>query len=204
MDLVATSEIETALAFLGRRRRVEIEIGSGNGHFLTEYGKRFPECGLLGIETKNRRCGKIQKKIRTNALDNILLYQGRAESLFERLAPGSVDAVHIYYPDPWPKAKHRRRRLFKMPALEVFYRVLKTGGRVFFATDVFDYYIQAKVLGLLHGGFAVPAESLPPEATLSMFSLKTQAAGRPLKGLVLQKTERPRAPAGPEPDYSGS
>ncbi|MBN2351928.1 MAG: hypothetical protein JXD23_05110 [Spirochaetales bacterium] len=188
MDLVATSVIESALAFLGRWRRVEIEIGSGNGHFLTEYGKRLPDCGLLGIETKNRRCGKIQKKIRNNGLDNVLLFQGRAESLFDRLAPDLVDAIHVYFPDPWPKSKHRRRRLFKMPALEVFHRVLKTGGRIYFATDVFDYYLQAKVLGILHGGFAVPAENLPPETTLSMFSLRTRTAGRSPKGLVLRKT----------------
>jgi tRNA (guanine-N7-)-methyltransferase len=188
LDLVATNEIESALAFLGRWERAEIEIGSGNGHFLAEYGNQQRACGLLGIETKNRRCGKIEKKINTKGLGNVLLFRGKAESLLALLKPASVDAFHIYFPDPWPKTKHRRRRLFKMPALEVFHRALKTGGRIYFGSDVFDYYLQAKVLGALHGGFAVLPEELPPEAVLSMFSFKTQAAGRPLRGLVLQKT----------------
>jgi tRNA (guanine-N7-)-methyltransferase len=188
LDLVATHETDRALDFLGRWDRVEIEIGSGNGHFLTEYGARLGQCGLLGIESKPKRCGKIEKKIELKKLANILIFNGKAEALLARLADGSLDAFHVYFPDPWPKTKHRRRRLFKMDALEVFYRALKPGGRIYFATDVHDYYLQVKILGLLHGGFAVRDGDLPPETALSSFNLKTRRAGKTLRGLVLEKT----------------
>jgi tRNA (guanine-N7-)-methyltransferase len=190
-DPVVTSGIETALAFIRGRERVEIEIGSGNGHFLAAYGARMTDCTLLGIEAKIKRCEKIEKKVSAGRLDHIGVFRGRAEALCERLEPGSVDAFHVYFPDPWPKTKHRRRRLLRLPTFELLHRVLKNRGRIFFGSDVFDYYLQVKVLALVHGGFTVTEEPVPPEAVHSLFSLLTGRAGKKLHALVVQKNDWP-------------
>src|SRR5208337_2818595 len=80
--------------------------------------------------------------------------------------PGSVDAFHIYFPDPWPKSRHRKRRFFTMETLRSIHGRLRDGGRVYFGTDFFDCYLQAKVLCVLHGGFRLD-ESPAPDAVLT-------------------------------------
>jgi tRNA (guanine-N7-)-methyltransferase len=186
-DLVVTNEIDTVLSFLEGRSRIEIEIGSGNGHFLSAYGKRVRQGALLGIETKSKRCAKIDKKISAAGLSHILIFQGRAETVLGRLGPDRVNAFHVYFPDPWPKTKHRRRRLLRWPTLPVFHRTLKTGGFVFFGSDVFDYYLQAKVLFLHHGGFEIVPDAVPLEAVISLYSRKTRAAGKKFHALAARK-----------------
>jgi tRNA (guanine-N7-)-methyltransferase len=188
-DPVVTGEIEIALAFLQDRARTEIEIGSGNGHFLAAYGERHRTTVLLGIETKSKRCAKIEKKITAAGLSRVMVFRGRAEELTQRLEPGSIDAFHVYFPDPWPKTKHRRRRLMRWPSLSLLHRALKKDGTVYFGSDVFDYYLQVKVLALFHGGFAVGIESLPPEVVLSLFSEKTSGAGKKIHALAIHKKE---------------
>jgi tRNA (guanine-N(7)-)-methyltransferase len=198
LEPVETSEIEKALRFVSAWEHCEIEVGSGNGHFLVAYGERNRNIGLLGIELKKKRCGKIEKKIDGKRLLNILVVQGRAESLLEKILLSSVDAFHFYFPDPWPKTKQRKRRLLKMPIIETLHLALKKNGLFFFASDVFDYYIQVKLLGILHGGFIVRGNEIPAEAVLSMYSTKTEIAGKSLHGLVLQKKDNLEAQEGVE------
>jgi tRNA (guanine-N7-)-methyltransferase len=187
-DPVVTNEIETVLDFLAGRKRVEIEIGSGNGHFLSAYGERVRNAALVGIEAKSKRCGKIEKKITASGLSHVIVFRGKAETLVHRLGPESVDAIHIYFPDPWPKTKHRRRRFMRWPSLLELDRVLKPGGCVYFGSDVFDYYLQAKLLFLHHGAFTIRDETVPPEAVASIYSKKTKAAGKQCHSVVACKT----------------
>jgi tRNA G46 methylase TrmB len=91
---------------------------------------------------------------------------GTAEGFLHDLPPCSVDAFHIYFPDPWPKSRHRKRRFFTMETLRTMHARLRDGGRVYFGTDFFDYYLQAKVLLALHGGFLI-SEGPAPEAVLT-------------------------------------
>jgi tRNA (guanine-N7-)-methyltransferase len=153
--------------------RVEIEIGCGNGHFLSEYGARRPETLLIGVDIKKKRCLKAEEKARKRNLGNVSVALSNAEAFIRGIPRGAVDAFHIYFPDPWPKSKHRKRRFLSRENLLVIHRCLKPGGCVFFGTDFFDYYVQAKLLLILHGGFSFAAGPVPEEAFASIYSKKT-------------------------------
>jgi tRNA (guanine-N7-)-methyltransferase len=182
--------LERALEIVGARAagcRFEIEIGCGNGHFLTEYARELGDAVLLGVDLKPERCEKAARKAARLGLSRVLIVCARAESLIEALAPAVVDAFHIYFPDPWPKSRHRRRRFLRMPQLDELHRRLKPGGRFYFATDFFDYYLQAKLLLLAHGGFALEESTPPPQAFLSVFGQKFADWGRRFHAVVARR-----------------
>jgi tRNA (guanine-N7-)-methyltransferase len=143
-----------------------VEIGCGNGHFLSAYAAGRPGTRLIGIDIKEKRCLKARQKAEKRGLANVSIVHGAAEAFLRDLKPGSVDAFHIYFPDPWPKSRHRKRRFFTMERLRQMHAGLRDGGRLYFGTDFFDYYMQAKVLVALHSGFRISAEEAP-EAVLS-------------------------------------
>jgi tRNA (guanine-N7-)-methyltransferase len=155
------------------RRRCEVEIGCGNGHFLAAYAAGRSDTLFIGIDIKAKRCRKAREKAERRGLDNVHIVQGPAEMLLHDLPARSVDAVHIYFPDPWPKSKHRKRRFFTMEALRLIHGKLRPGGRLHFGTDFFDYYIQAKVLVALHGGFLLSEEPAPALVLSSLYGQKS-------------------------------
>ena len=144
----------------------EVEIGCGNGHFLASYAASRPGTLLIGIDIKARRCRRAREKAEKRGLRNVQILHGAAEVFLRDFPPCSVDAFHIYFPDPWPKSRHRKRRFFTMETLRTMHEKLRDGGRVYFGTDFFDYYLQAKVLLALHGGFRL-SEGPAPEAVLA-------------------------------------
>lgn len=144
----------------------EVEIGCGNGHFLSAYALAKPGTLLIGIDIKEKRCRKAREKAEKRGLRNVRIVHGSAEEFLDGLPPRSVDAFHIYFPDPWPKSRHRKRRFFTLERLRQMHDCLREGGTIFFGTDFFDYYLQAKVLVALHEGFQITV-SQAPEAVLS-------------------------------------
>jgi len=188
LQLAGPDSIDNILEFTNNSRRLEIEIGSGGGHFLANYALKHRETNFVGIEIKKKRCDKIIKKIIKNGLSNIKVFYGNAEKLIQILPLLSVDALHIYFPDPWPKTKHRKRRFFKVPMLDIAYKALKPGGVIYFASDVFDYYIQAKILCILHLGFKIAKDILPQEVASSMYCKKMKQAGKSINTLVVNKS----------------
>jgi tRNA (guanine-N7-)-methyltransferase len=151
---------------------VEVEIGCGNGHFIAEYAAHRPDTLLVGIEIKDKRCRKAREKIERRGLANVVIVHEGAEGFIRDIAAGTVDAFHLYFPDPWPKSRHRKRRFFAMDNVRWLHRGLRPGGRLWFATDYFDYYVQAKVLVLAHGGFRLDDCTVPWESCTSIYSRK--------------------------------
>ena len=150
----------------------EVEIGCGNGHFLASYALTQPGTLLIGVDIKAKRCRRAREKAEKRGLRNIQIVHATAEMFLTELPPHSVDAFHIYFPDPWPKSRHRKRRFFTMENLCAMHGKLRDGGRVHFGTDFFDYYIQAKVLVALHGGFRLSDEPAPATVLTSIFGQK--------------------------------
>jgi len=187
LDLVEKDDCEAIRGFIAKYSKFEIEIGSGNGHFLVNYARRNPECGFIGIEAKKKRALKIHCKIKNAQLENVIVFHGSAESLLDLLQPCSCDALHVYFPDPWPKTKHRRRRFMKKETLELFDSLLKPHGKVYFASDVFDYYLQVKLLGILSPVFNISSEMIPEDMGTSLFLQRTVAAGKKTHWIVLEK-----------------
>ncbi len=154
----------------------EVEIGCGNGHFLCAYALENLDTHLIGIDIKEKRCLKAREKMEKRGLRNVTIVRGNAEAFLRDLAPGSVDAFHIYFPDPWPKSRHRKRRFFTMENLQQMHDRLRIGGRLYFGTDFFDYYIQAKVLIALHHGFHLSDAPLPQAVLTSLYGQKASGA----------------------------
>jgi tRNA (guanine-N7-)-methyltransferase len=126
-----------------RAQRLEAELGCGDGSFLAEYARRHPERNFIGVERLLGRIQKLDRKGRRAGLDN--LRGVRIESSYFLqwlLPPRSASALHIYFPDPWPKLKHRRHRLIgeNFPALAR--AALSPGGAVYLRTDDADYFRQ--------------------------------------------------------------
>lgn len=170
LNAAEQEQINSLLNQAREKSALEVEIGCGNGHFLVEYTKQKPDIFFTGIEIKKSRCLKIIKKIEQQLIDNVCVIDGNAEDVLYNLPAACVDKYHIYFPDPWPKKKHKKRRFLRMPNLEVLCQSLKSGGWIFFASDIFDYYLQAKVLFALHPALELLTVPPPPEIFQSIFA----------------------------------
>jgi tRNA (guanine-N7-)-methyltransferase len=122
-------------------RPLEIEIGCGNGRFLVARAKKQPETVFLGIERMLSRVRKLDKKACRLGLDNIRILRLEALYTFHYLLPlHRARAVYVFFPDPWPKRHHHRRRLFSPPFLDALWARLEIGGTIQIATDHQDYF----------------------------------------------------------------
>ncbi len=133
------------LQIFGRHGPVHIEIGSGKGTFLLHQAKAQPNDNFLGIEWANRYYRYIVDRIGRWGLTNVrIIRTDAADFIAESVPNGSVDCFHIYFPDPWPKKRHHKRRFICPANLEHLIRGLKAGGQLRIATDHADYFEQIK------------------------------------------------------------
>jgi tRNA (guanine-N7-)-methyltransferase len=124
---------------------LEVELGSGDGSFLLEYARRNPGINFVGIERLLGRIAKLDRKGRRLGLSN--LRGVRIESSYFLqwlLPPRSAAALHIYFPDPWPKKRHHKFRLINAQFPSLTQQALAAGGTVFLRTDDADYFAQMK------------------------------------------------------------
>ena len=122
---------------------LEVELGCGDASFLVEYARRNPERNFIGVERLLGRIQKLDRKGRRAGLAN--LRGMRIESsyfLHFLLPPHSAVALHVYFPDPWPKKKHRRHRLINEHFPALARAALVSGGVVYLRTDDADYFQQ--------------------------------------------------------------
>jgi tRNA (guanine-N7-)-methyltransferase len=126
-----------------RPQPLDVELGCGDASFLIEYARRNPDRNFIGVERLLGRIQKLDKKGRRNGLANTRGIRIESAYFLEfLLPPHSALALHVYFPDPWPKKKHRRHRLIgeSFPALAR--QALAPGGTVFLRTDDADYFQQ--------------------------------------------------------------
>ena len=133
----------------GRSGAVHIEIGSGKGVFLLNQGKAQPEVNFLGIEWASKYYRYAVDRIGRWGLGNVRIIRADAAAFLADFVPaGSVECFHVYFPDPWPKKRHNKRRFVNSVNLEQMLGGLKQGGEIRIATDHADYFEQIQsVLG---------------------------------------------------------
>ena len=124
-------------------QKFHVELGSGDGSFLVNYAKLRPDINFLGVERLLGRLRKLDRKARRISLKNFRGVRIESAYLVQYLLPSkSVDAFHIYFPDPWPKRKHRKNRLINTAFTEIAHDALSDGGIVYLRTDDADYFQQ--------------------------------------------------------------
>ena len=129
----------------GRPRPVHIEIGTGKATFLLNEAMAQPNVNFVGIERARKYYRCAVDRIGRWALKNVRLIRTDATAFLADLVPDcSIDCFHVYFPDPWPKRRHHKRRFFCSDNLEQLLRCLKTGGQLRIATDHADYFEQIK------------------------------------------------------------
>jgi tRNA (guanine-N7-)-methyltransferase len=130
-------------ALFPRAQPLEVEIGAGDGSFLIGWATANPHHNFLGVERLLGRIRKIERKANRAGLTNVRLMRIEASYFLEYLLPKhSVTALHIYFPDPWPKRKHRKNRLINEAFIETCRRVLAPEGTIYVRTDDSDYFSQ--------------------------------------------------------------
>ncbi|HWY77985.1 MAG TPA: tRNA (guanosine(46)-N7)-methyltransferase TrmB [Verrucomicrobiae bacterium] len=157
---------------------LEVELGSGDGSFLAQYAQRHPDRNFLGVERLLGRLRKLDRKGRRAGLTNLRGLRIESGYFLEYLLPPrSVSALHIYFPDPWPKRKHRKNRLVNERFIEVTHRALDDHGAVYLRTDDEDYFSQMTAVFAGTSRFA-PTET-PGElgAVITDFERGFQARG---------------------------
>jgi len=126
-----------------QHQRLEVELGCGDASFLVEYASKNTTTNLIGVERLLGRLQKLDRKSRRAGLKNVRGVRIESAYFLQYLLPKhSTEAVHIYFPDPWPKKKHRRHRLINESFPALAKHVLVPRGRVFLRTDDADYFSQ--------------------------------------------------------------
>ena len=137
-------------ALFGNDRPLALEIGCGVGDFLARTAADHPDRNFIAIDFYNKGCYKTCRRIDAAGLTNVRVLREEARQfIVERIAKGSLAAVYINCPDPWPKKKHRKRRLVNRQFLEFLAEYLAPGADFFFATDFDDYGLD--VAGMMPG-----------------------------------------------------
>ena len=126
---------------------LEVELGSGDGTFLRDHALKHPERNFIGVERLLGRLRKIGRKARAASLTNVRAVRIESAYFLEYLMPPqTIEALHIYFPDPWPKKKHRRHRLINERFPSLARKTLLPGGVVYLRTDDLDYFEQMELV----------------------------------------------------------
>jgi tRNA (guanine-N7-)-methyltransferase len=151
-------------AIFGNDRPVAVEIGFGMGGATAEIAAANPDRNYLGLEVHRPGIGRLLWEIEKRGLQNIRIIEHNAVEVIEKLIPDrSLSALHVFFPDPWPKKRHHKRRLVTRPFTDLLARKLAAGGYLYMVTDWADYAEWAlgelsATPGLTNicGGFAPP------------------------------------------------
>ncbi|WP_213160798.1 tRNA (guanosine(46)-N7)-methyltransferase TrmB [Kaustia mangrovi] len=165
-------------------REVWLEIGFGGGEHLAWQAAHNRDIGMIGAEPFVNGVAKLLAAIEDEGLGNIRIHDDDARPLLEALPDNSLDRVFVLFPDPWPKARHRKRRFVSHETVGELHRILRPGGTLRFASDIADYVRWTLAHIRAHGGFEWTAEhprdwrERPRDWPGTRYEAKARGAGR--------------------------
>ena len=200
---VSTGEALRVPELFERVAPLEIEVGCGKGRYLIAAAMARPDHDFLGIERKLATLRLCAGRAARRGLENVRLMKADAGTvLWGQIAPQSVAAVHVYYPDPWWKARHKKRRIFSPEFVADVARLLAKGGELRVATDVVEYFeaiLEFVAASPCFERRPVAVEEFgTPEAPITTFQAKYVPLGRAINGALFVRTAAP-APETPDP-----
>lgn len=184
--------IDPRCAFDPPQDRVWLEIGFGAGEHLLGQAERERDVGLIGCEPFVNGVAAVVAAVSATGTDGsggglkerVRIFADDARLLLPRLVPASVERVFVLFPDPWPKRRHRRRRLFNEATIDALADVLNDGGELRFATDHDDYAVSTLALIMFHPAFVWAARrpvdwrQPPVDWVPTRYEMKARAAAR--------------------------
>ncbi|MFY8222676.1 MAG: tRNA (guanosine(46)-N7)-methyltransferase TrmB [Pirellulales bacterium] len=176
---------------------IELEVGSGKGLFLDTASAARPDHNFLGAELAVGYARLCAARLARRAASNARMIQGDATWLVRGLLPDAcLAAIHVYFPDPWWKARHRKRRVLSETFLRHAGRVLPGGGTLHVWTDVEEYFLESLDFTRATGLFSEPAPIEPRTAEHDLdyhthFERRTRLAGAPVWRAVFTRNSTP-------------
>ena len=181
-------------ALFGNARPVIMEIGFGNGEATWRMARAHPEENFLGVEVHQPGVGRLLMNVKDQGLTNVrVACEDAVELLRERVPGGSLDGIRIYFPDPWPKKRHHKRRIVQPPFIALLAAKMKTGGILHLATDWAPYaeFMLEVMQGSVAfenlsatGGYCPKPEWRPP----TKYEQRGERLGHEVADLVFRRT----------------
>jgi tRNA (guanine-N7-)-methyltransferase len=167
-------------------RSLEIDVGCHKGRFLVEMAQRYPVSNFLGVERQRQRVERANRKIARLGLGNAQVLHGDGLEILGTLPDACADCVHVLFPDPWPKRRHKIRRMVRQEFLLEVLRILKFQGLVRLVTDDADYAREIEFTAASIAAFQRTENDVrnhPP----TEFQIKFLRDSRPVYGLLLKR-----------------
>ncbi|WP_228046497.1 tRNA (guanosine(46)-N7)-methyltransferase TrmB [Saccharopolyspora montiporae] len=190
-------------SWFGRRAPLVLEIGSGMGETTAQLVAAEPEVNYLAVEVYKPGLAQLLLRAEGAEVSNLRVLRGDASVLLrEHIEPGALSEVRIYFPDPWPKKRHHKRRLVQPPVVELIATRLRPGGVLHLATDWTDYAEQMMEVcsaePLLRNRFSAEPGGWaprPPWRPVTKFENRAHEEGRAVHDLIFERADEPEPAA---------
>ena len=175
----------------GRTAPVTLEIGFGNGQSLADMALAEPQRDFIGIEVHRPGVGRLLQRIERDDIDNIRIFCADAHDVLEAMIPaGALDRIQLFFPDPWPKKKHHKRRILSPAFVTLAASRLRSNGLLHMATDWAPYAEAALEILNTHASFTNTSEGFAPRPDwrpLTKFEQRGQRLGHDVYDLIFRR-----------------
>ena len=187
----ANGEYVNCRKIFGRSAPTRLEIGFGDGGALLEMAEKNPDCNFIGVEVHRPGVGRLLLQLRARNINNVRVFCADGiEVLSIAIAPHTLDAIYLYFPDPWPKKKHHKRRIMQTPLVNLLAERLTAAGCLHFATDWQPYaeqVIEILEQSNLFENCASQFSPRPKERPLTKFERRGKKLGHKIWDIVMRK-----------------